>query len=70
MRNRAYVERICRELLARGPHQVEEEMRSLIEIFERIQNLPSPEKEERFVSLLFERHLNRSSTLSSDAVGL
>ena len=64
MRNRAYVERICKELFARSPHQVEEEMRDLIEIFECVQNLPSPEKEERFVALLMEQRLSRPSSSS------
>jgi hypothetical protein len=68
MRNRAYVERICRELFTRSPHQVEDEMRGLITIFERIQALPSPLREERFMSLLLEERINRPNPRSGGAL--
>lgn len=52
MESRAYIERLVREFNSRNPEHIEAHDAQLESLFEQVQDLSSPQKEERLVELI------------------
>lgn len=68
MKRNDYIERICRELSNRNPHEESAHSAYLLDIFEHVKNLPSPEREDTFVRMLTgaqSKHQNPDAPLAA-----
>jgi hypothetical protein len=58
MEKSAYIERICRELSQQSPQEEAAHNAYLLDIFDHVKQLASPEKEDTLVQMLTSWHLS------------